>query len=178
MKLLSSFSIITLLASSFAFAENPDFNRAELGYQEIEDSDGYEFFGQINVSKDFFASLRFSDLSDNNNNDTETLSLGLGYIIPLSDSSSAYTTIEYRDYELNAFEDDGYYLGVGLRHNLSSIVELYGEIGSEDLDITGARTQLSLGSNYYLNQSTGIFIEYNTDDFHNNGYTLGARINF
>lgn len=194
MKKLIATSVLAAITSLSAVADEPSFNFVEGGYSDYEfddslDADGLLLRGNAELSKDFFVAASFESLSSSINVlgqnidiDAEQLLLGLGYKMPISNSTTAYTTLSYMDVTLDSnvsdsASEDGYQVGLGIRSQLSKETQAYGEVTHNALD-DSTSTGLSVGLRQSFTDNLGAYVEAKMDDFEGSGFGVGLSYNF
>ncbi|PWK52973.1 outer membrane beta-barrel protein [Pleionea mediterranea] len=188
MKKLLATSVIAAMASLSATANEPSFNFVEGGYSEYEDADGFMIRGNAELNKNFFVRGSYEGLSDDfsvlggpDDTDFNTLTLGLGYKHALNNNTSLYSHFSYLDFEVKSGDakvtDDGYQLGFGVRNQLSSVTQVYGEVTHNSID-GNSFTGLTLGLRQRLAENFGAYVEAKADDFDGDGFGVGVSYNF
>lgn len=191
-KTLASLTLLATIGSGYVQAEQPSFNYVEGGYTSIDDFDGflvrgsYEFIDNIYLSGSYSAlNDELSDLGIETDTDLDIATIGLGVIIPVSDTASFYLEAEYLDFENSSSSnigpdvdesEDGYELSMGVRAMLTSSTEIYSELSHKD--VLAASTEITFGGRQYLTDNLGLFAEYQRDDFETDTYNLGVTYKF
>ena len=160
-------SIMALFLALPAMAESPSFNFVELGYDFVEldlgggvdvDGDGWAVGGSFEIGDNLFGFASYGDTGFDFSVDLTQLQIGLGWRTPLSDSTDFFARAAYLNAEIDAsgfgsIDESGYGLGIGVRSNISDLIELYGEIAYADLGSDSDST--AVGAGIYFNISDG-----------------------
>ena len=130
-----------------ALAETPSFNFVEAGYIEVDldlgdgfdvDGDGFGVGGAFEIGDKVFGFASYQDASFDFNVDFSTLEVGIGFHTGLTDNTSFFFRVGYADVEVSASgfgseDESGYAAGIGIRSNVSDLIELALEVAYVDL---------------------------------------------
>ncbi len=95
----------------------------------------------------------------------QILSLGVGGIWSLNETTDLYGTINFEDWDFKGFtveeDDTGYRAGVGIRSVIWRGLELNGEAGYLDVgDVVDGEDYFELGGIYTFNNGVGLGVTY------------------
>ena len=167
-----------LLLSVSAMAETPSYNFVEAGYQSVDldigggpdvDGDGWGLGGSFEVGDHMFIFASYADTGFDFNVDLSQLQAGLGFKTDLSDNTSFFARAAYVDAEIDtngfgSFDESGYGLGIGVRSNVSELIELYGEISYVDLGSGADSTGFGGGIYFNITDNFALGVGASTDD--------------
>jgi opacity protein-like surface antigen len=181
--ILGATIFLSALAGS-ATAEIPSYSFIESGYAKSETLDGLGFDGSVDISPNFFVSGSYSKLSESDdsalNFEQSFTSFGGGFKQDFNNDSSAYLKTEYilLDYEFlgATVDDNGYEISGGLRSNVASNTEIFGEISHFDIGDTS--TEVGIGVRQSFSEQFGLFAEYRMNDMDIENYRLGVSYKF
>lgn len=181
-----------VLSTNAVFAdESPNWNYVDLSYLkgDIDGADDAspDGFGAglsfeagnnlvVRVSR-----LKISDDVFGTDVEATGTTIGLGYVIPTSDTTDFIVGASYVDVEacvegFGCADDNGYGLDAGFKSMLTSSVEL--DAGFSYVDIDGeSDTQFGLGLGYYLTDSFSLGVNWSMSDDVDT-YGLNARFTF
>lgn len=161
-----------------------------------EDADGFTaaFSGQISDSFFVFAgygsveSDDFTFLNTRVSQEVETISAGLGIILPLTESGGTDLNLTgafiHREFTQNSNNDDfrfdaddeGYGLGARLRHLLTEQIELNASVDYEDV-LDDDTTSYTAGALFHLTEAFSLGGSYTFGD-NADGWGAGVRFHF
>ena len=181
--------VIALFLASPATAESPSFNFIELGYDFVDldlgggediDGDGYALGGSFEINENIFGFASYSDTGFDFSVDLTQLQLGLGWRTGLTDNADFFVRAAYVKAEVDApgfgsIDESGYGLGIGVRGNVSDLVELYGEIAHVDLGSDSDGTAVSGGVYFNMSDNFALGLGASFDD---DATSYGARVRF
>jgi opacity protein-like surface antigen len=130
-----------------ALAETPSYNFVQATYVEVDvdlglgsdlDGDGFGVGGAFEIGDNFFGFASYQDASFDFGADFSTLTIGFGYHTGLTDNTSFFFRVGYADAEISASgfgseDESGYAAGLGVRSQVSDLVELELEVAYVDL---------------------------------------------
>ncbi|PIP80884.1 MAG: hypothetical protein COW84_02850 [Gammaproteobacteria bacterium CG22_combo_CG10-13_8_21_14_all_40_8] len=172
-----------------AMAETPSFDYFDIGYSSWDldgfskNLDGYELKLSQELSNNFYAAGSYQDIGTGPL-DASLMTLGLGYKTNLSNSSVLFTELDWAriktdvDYGDQTFgiEDHGYQASVGIRHKLSSKLEIKGAV--EYLDFgNDDSTTFVFGAVYDISKSFALYSDIR-EESDATRYSVGVRFNF
>jgi hypothetical protein len=182
-----SLAVSLLLVSAPSIAADLSYNYLELGYQWFDidgtsaDASGLLLGGAAEVGESWFLTGGYANADVDGGIDTDTISLGMGYHAPLTDSVDLVGTLSYvrADVSVSGFgsgDDDGFAITAGLRGMLTDRVELAGSLGYVDFGDSsggdGTSINVSALYNFTANVAGGVFLGFDDDV---TGYGIGAR---
>ena len=117
--------------------------------------------------------------------DTTTIQAGVGYNTPISENIDVIANVSYvyADFDIDtpigngSADDNGFGLGVGLRAQVSELVELNGGVSYIDLNDVGDDTVFSLGALFNVTETIALGIGGSFSD-DADGYSAGVRFYF
>lgn len=183
-----------LLAILFVVAGLAGTARAEFSYDWVGasygnvdfddlnvDGDGFGFDVTLGIAESFhlFGAAETADLDFNV--DLTRWRAGIGYNTPLSETVDVIGQLSYEridiDTTIGGGDDDGFGLGVGIRVDATSLVELNGAIRYVDFSDSGDDTVLDAGVLFNLTESFSVGLNGTFDDDVNT-YRLAGRFYF
>lgn len=161
-----------------AMAESPSFNFVQVGYQEVDldigvggdvDGDGWGLGGSVEFGQDFFGYVSYSDIGFDFSVDLTQLQVGIGWKTDVSQNTAFFARAGYAQAEVDApgfgsADDSGYGLGVGVRSNVTPLIELYGEIAYADLGDGADTTTFGGGIYFNITEMFALGVGASTDD--------------
>jgi hypothetical protein len=176
-----------------AVADDISYNFLELGYQQIDfddellagvdiDGDGYSLAGSFEIGQNTFIAGGYSQADFDFGVKLDTLSLGLGYHVGMSDNVDVYGLLSAVRLEASASgignqDEDGYSVEIGLRGMIGDRFELSGSLGYVDLGDGGDGTEVGAGLQYYVTETFSLGLAVNVDE-DVTAYGAGIRIYF
>ena len=191
--MLRSVLITTLLVfSASASAQGFDYNYFSVGYQRMEldtglgdvDGDGFGVDGSFAINDNWFifGAYGMGEFEEQGVTlDVDTLSAGIGWHTPLSETVDFVTGLSYEYVDVGASgfgsaDENGYGLGVGLRFQASEAIELNGGINYIDYG-DGDDTTFGVGLLYGVSESVDIGVSADWGD-DVSSYGLSGRFYF
>ncbi len=183
--------ICALFLAVPAMADSPSFNFVQLGYQEVEldvgagfdvDGDGFALGGSVEFGPQFFGFVSYSDIGFDFDVDLSQLQVGVGWKTDVSESSAFFARAAYVQAEVDvpgfgSEDESGYGLGVGIRSNVSPLIELYAEIAYADLGDGADSTAFGGGIFFNFTEMFALGAGAATDD-DVTSYGITARLYF
>ncbi len=173
---LIAFSALALLGSN-TYANNFNYNYAQIDYSFINDSDidqgirvsgSYDVTYNINVLGSYFVSTS-SDSSVADDVDVNLYTLGVGYHYDFANGTdllgeiglfNSHTDVKKGGIKIND-DNSGYTLSLGVRHRLQDKVELLGRFDHRNSsDLTD--NVFTIGSRYYFKPNLSAGLDFNT----------------
>lgn len=181
--------VIAVFLASPAMAESPSFNFIELGYDFVDldlgggdsvDGDGFALGGSFEINENFFGFASYSDTGFDFSVDLTQMQLGVGWRTGLTDNTDFFVRAAYVALEIDApgfgsLDENGYGLGIGVRGNVSELVELYGEIAYADLGSDADGTAVGGGAYFKVSDNVALGLGASVDD---DVTTYGASVRF
>ena len=171
-------AVFALFLALPAMAESPNYSFLGLGYQSVDfdvgggfdvDGDGYGLGGSFEVGEAFFGFASYAKTDFDFNVDLTQLQLGIGWHTGLTDTTDFFATASWVDAEIDApgfgsVDEDGYGLSVGVRSNVTDLIELYGEIAYVDLGSGSDSTAFGAGIFFNLTNNFALGLGAANDD--------------
>ena len=175
-RILASFILLGVVATfnvnaaSHNAADNGiNYTFGELRFVDVKGGDGIEFGGSYRLNAEFYGLASFQDI-DSNNNNTEILEIGGGYILPNGkiDFAAEVTIID-------ADSESGFSLAAGGRGYVAPEIEA--RVFVKHVDVVDSDTFIELGGDYFVdaNISLGITLEVGSNS---DTLTFGGRFYF
>lgn len=175
--------------SGAAFAQGFDYSFVQASYGQFDfdgadgDGDGFGVGGSVAVSDSFHLFGSYSTAEFDFGVDMNTLTAGLGYNMPVTDSVDVVASVAYVSAEVDvpgfgSFDDNGYGLGLGLRGMATPAVELHGGLSYVDLGGgSDGETSFGAGLLYHFSEAfaAGVSGDWGDDV---NSYQLNGRFSF
>ncbi len=169
---------IVLLFAAPAMADTPSFNFFQAGYQAVDldvgggqdvDGDGWTLGGSYELSDEWFVYAGYSDTGFDFRVDLTQLQAGVGWKSDISNNTNVFARASYVNAEVdapgfNSFDESGFGLGVGIRSNVTDLIELYGEISYVDLGSGADGTEIGGGIFFNLKSNFALGLGASTDD--------------
>jgi len=176
-----------------AFAGDINYNYLELGYQQIDfdedilpgfdiNGNGYSIAGSFELGESVFIAGGYSQADLDFGVKADTLSLGVGYHVGLSDNVDFYGTLSAVRVEasISGFgseDEDGYGAEIGVRGMIGERFELSGSLGYVDLGDGADGTEVGAGLQYYISDAFSIGLTLDVDE-DVTAYGAGIRLYF
>lgn len=184
-------AVFVLFLALPAMAESPNYNFLELGYQSVDldvgggidvDGDGYLIGGSFEFAESFFGFIGYNETGFDFSVDLTQLQAGFGWHTDLTDNTDFFATASWVDAEVDApgfgsVSEDGYGLSIGVRSNVTDLIELYGEIAYVDLGSGSDSTAFGIGIFFNITDSFALGLGA-TDDDDITSYNASARFYF
>jgi hypothetical protein len=146
--------LVAVIAPFLAFpamAESPSFNFIELGYEFVDldlgggadvDGDGYAVGGSFEIGDNMFGFVSYADFF----------------------ARAAYVDAEIDAPGFESIDENGYGVGIGVRSNVSDLIELYGEVAYVDLGSGADSTAFGVGIYFNISDSFALGLGASVDD--------------
>lgn len=170
--------LLAVFLAAPAMADRPSYNFVHAGYQSVDldlggsadfDGDGYALGGSFEIGENMFGFANYADTSFDFSVDQTQLFAGLGWRRGLSESTDFYAFAGYLEIDVSApglgsFDESGFGVGIGVRSNVTDLVELTGEISYADLGSSSENTTVSGGIWFNIANSFALGLGAATDD--------------
>jgi len=171
-------AIIALFLALPAMAESPNYNFLQLGYQAVDldigggpdvDGDGYGIGGSFEFGDNFFGFASYSDTDFDFNVDLTQIQAVIGWHTGLTENTDFFARAAWVDAEIDApgfgsVDESGYGLGIGVRSNVTDLIELYGEVSYVDLGSGADSTAFGAGIYFNLTDNFALGLGASVDD--------------
>lgn len=182
---------ICMLLVAPAIADGPNYNYVQAGYQRVEldvgggsdpGANGYGVGGSFEIGDSMYAFVGYSTVDFGFDVDLNQLAAGFGYHFDLSDNTDFFADLAYVKAEVTAggfgsIDDDGYGATIGVRSNISELIELVGAVNYVDFGDGGDSTAVSGGIWFNLTDSFALGIGAAVDE-DITSYGASARLYF
>ena len=182
---------LVLALTAPAMAQTPSYNYGQVSYQTVDldddfglnvDGDGFGIGGSFEVAPNWHIVGGYSSIGFDFGIDLNQLQFGGGYHTDISSTTSFFADLLWVQAEIDtgafgSIDDDGLGISIGLRSNLSQLIELEGVISYVDLDDAGDNTAFG-GAAWYKFTDTfalGLVANFDEDVV---GYGIGGRFYF
>jgi len=166
--------LLAVFLAAPAIADSPSYNFVEAGYSWLNlddgiDGDGYGLEGSFEIGDNMFAFAGYASFDADYDIDGTFWEAGLGYHTGISDNTDFFAKAYYLDQsiDLGVFggtqDDDGYGVGIGIRGNVTDLIELFGEINYEDIG-DDAITEFGAGIRFNLSDSFALGLNASFDE--------------
>lgn len=185
---------LTVILFAFpAFADDISYNFVELGYQRISfdddpvpgsdfDGDGFGIAGSFELGENAFIAGGYSQADFDFGVKLDTLSLGVGYHVGISDNLDFYGMLSAIRVDgsisgLGSADEDGYGAQIGLRGMIGDRFELSGSLAYVDLGDGADGTEVGAGLQYYVTERFAVGLSLGVDE-DATSYGAGVRLYF
>ncbi len=183
--------LLAIFLAAPAMADRPSYNFIQAGYQSIDidigagldvDGDGYGLGGSFEIGDNVFVFASYVKADFDFGVDLNQLQAGLGYRVGLTDNTDFFASLAYVDAEVEAsgfgsIDESGYGATIGVRSNVSDLIELFGEVAYEDLGDGGDSTAIGGGIWFNVTDSFALGLGAAADD-DVTSYGASARLYF
>lgn len=171
-----------------ARAESPSYDFFELAYVKADidnpnaDGDGFGLGGSVSIHENWFMFADYSDFNLDFGVDLSLLDVGVGYRLPISDTTDLALKAAYVKADAStgfgSADDSGYGIGAQIRGMVNKQLELNGGINYVDFGGSGGDdTSFEAGAVYSFTDNFALDGNFELgDDL--NVYTLGFRFYF
>lgn len=180
---------LAMFVAAPAIADGPSYNFVQASYQSVNldlgsgfdvDGDGFGLAGSFEVGESVFIIASYATTGFDFSVDLNQLQVGLGYHAGLTDNTDFFATLAYVDAEVEApgasVDDSGFGASIGVRSNVSELVELFGEISYVDFG-DGNETAVAGGIWFNFTEIFAAGLSASAGD-DVTSYGVGARVYF
>jgi len=186
LKIASAVAATLALLPLAAQSEGISYTYVEAAYVETDidgvsrNADGYALRGSIGITDNVFMFAGYTDQSIGPL-DFEIYNIGAGYAWSLTPRTDLYGKVSYVRAELSGpgfgGNDDGFGLGIGVRHLVTDQFELEAAVSYVDLSDSGDDTALGIGARWHFTPQFSLGAEASfADDA--KSYGVGLRWSF
>lgn len=183
--------LLAVFLAAAASADSSSYTFLEAGYQSVNldlsggrevDGEGFGLSGSFEIGDNMFGFASYSDTGFDFNVDTTQLQLGLGWRTALTDRTDFFALAAYVDVEADAqgagsFDQSGYGVGIGVRSDVTDMIQLYGEIDYVNLGSGSDSTAVDGGIWFNFSDSFAFGLSVGVDD-DLTSYGASARLYF
>ncbi len=183
--------LLPMFLAAPAIADGLSYNFVQAGYQSVNldlgggfdvDGDGYGLGGSFEIGDNVFGFASYATADFDFGIDLNELQAGLGYRVGLTDNTDFFASLAYVDVEVEASgfgsaDESGYGATIGVRSNVSDLIELFGEVAYVDFGDGGDNTAIGGGIWFNLTDSFALGLDAATDD-DVTSYGANARLYF
>jgi len=183
--------LLAIFLAAPAKADSPSYNFIQAGYQSIDidlgggfdvDGDGYGLGGSFEIGDNVFVFASYVKADFDFGIDLNQLQAGVGYRLELTVNTDFFASLAYVDAEVEvsgfgSADDSGYGATIGVRSNVSDLIELFGEVAYVDLGDGADGTAIGGGIWFNLTDSFALGLNAATDD-DVTSYGANARLYF
>lgn len=175
--LLAAPALALCFAGAPALADGHSYNFVQAAYESVDidiggglsvDGNGLGVAGSFEINDDIFVFASYAKADFDFGIDFTTFEAGLGWHTGLTEQTDFYATLAYVNGEvdgggLGSYDDNGYAASIGLRHDLSEAIELFGSISYVDFG-NGDSTGIGGGFLYNFTDTLSAGLEISADD--------------
>lgn len=168
--------VIALVAGSKAFAQEIDFNYAELRYLDSElggvSGDGIELGGSYRINQDWLVYGSYSDQDFNSFVELETFEFGAGLILQGYLDFDLIARAALINQEIANDDENGVLLSIGVREYIIENLEGRGSLNYVNVDASDIFLELGLDYHFHEQFSAGAQVDLGSDD---DTFSIGVR---
>lgn len=146
------------------------------------DGDGFEFMGSVGLGDKFQAYFLYEDIGFDHDIDLAEWAIGFGTHMPIVDGTDFVAELGYISEDIKepghaTHSDDGYQLGIGVRHKVGEKGEVQFGIDFVDFSGAGSITSFELAGEMHVSSNVALGLGVDLSD-EATAYFAEARIYF
>jgi hypothetical protein len=183
----SGIALLCLVLPCLGVADEPRYTFVEGAYQYVEfedfdaDGDGWFVAGSVALGERMYVLASYAKVGFDFGVDADTLRLGIGGSLPLSDPFHLVAETGYAkagvDSSFGDTDDHGYFVSGGARWKVTPRFEVTGLLHFAELEKSGFGTSLSTGVLFHLTQNLALGAAADSDG-DTTGYSANLRYYF
>ncbi len=170
--------LLAMFLATPSMADSPSYNFLQAGYQSVDldaggdldvDGDGYGVGGSFEIGDSMYAFATYAKTDFDFNVDLSQINAGIGYHFGISGNTDFFADVGYVKAEVDAsgfgsLDEDGYSVGIGVRSNVSDLIELTANVNYVDFGGGGDSTAFGAGIWFNLTDSFALGLGGSVDD--------------